>query len=85
MVGLVPTIHVFASLIKLGVQDVDARHKGEHEALENRRGHGFRFAVPRRPGMTNPLQFFSSEFIPSVSRLSEPRTLLRSVELGWSS
>jgi hypothetical protein len=27
-------------------------------------------------------QFFSSEFIPSVSRLSEPRTLLRSVELG---
>jgi hypothetical protein len=31
MVGLVPTIHVFASLIECGVQDVDARHKGEHD------------------------------------------------------
>ena len=31
MVGLVPTIHVFASLIPFGVQDVDARHKGEHD------------------------------------------------------
>jgi hypothetical protein len=31
MVGLVPTIHVFASLIACGVQDVDARHKGEHD------------------------------------------------------
>ena len=30
MVGLVPTIHVLASLT--GVQDVDARHKGEHDA-----------------------------------------------------
>jgi hypothetical protein len=31
MVGLVPTIHVFASLITCGGQDVDARHKGEHD------------------------------------------------------
>ena len=31
MVGLVPTIHVFASLIACGAQDVDARHKGEHD------------------------------------------------------
>jgi hypothetical protein len=31
MVGLVPTIHVFASLTARGVQDVDARHKGEHD------------------------------------------------------
>jgi hypothetical protein len=31
MVGLVPTIHVFASLIEGGVQDMDARHKGEHD------------------------------------------------------
>jgi len=31
MVGLVPTIHVFASLIERGVQDVGARHKGEHD------------------------------------------------------
>jgi hypothetical protein len=31
MVGLVPTIHVFTSLIECGVQDVDARHKGEHD------------------------------------------------------
>ncbi|KQK31823.1 hypothetical protein ARD30_02800 [Bosea thiooxidans] len=29
MVGLVPTIHVF--LRAGGVQDVDARHKGEHD------------------------------------------------------
>jgi hypothetical protein len=28
MVGLVPTIHVFRAC---GVQDVDARHKGEHD------------------------------------------------------
>ncbi|WP_157089531.1 hypothetical protein [Bosea sp. WAO] len=34
MAGLVPTIHVFASLIPCGVQDVDARHKGEHDELE---------------------------------------------------
>ena len=34
MVGLVPTIHVFTSLIEGGVQDVDARHKGEHDELE---------------------------------------------------
>ncbi|VVT56615.1 conserved hypothetical protein [Bosea sp. EC-HK365B] len=33
MVGLVPTIHVF-SLLKCGVQDVDARHKGEHDELD---------------------------------------------------
>jgi hypothetical protein len=37
MVGLVPTIHAFALLIERGVQDVDARHKGEHDELENRR------------------------------------------------
>jgi len=36
MVGLVPTIHVFASLIERSVQDVDARHKGEHDELEQR-------------------------------------------------
>jgi hypothetical protein len=29
MVGLVPTIHVFSG--ESGVQDVDARHKGEHD------------------------------------------------------
>ena len=34
MVGLVPTIHVFTSVIEGGVQDVDARHKGEHDELE---------------------------------------------------
>ena len=34
MVGLVPTIHVFASLIESSIQDVDARHKGEHDELE---------------------------------------------------
>ena len=34
MVGLVPTIHVFTSLIADAVQDVDARHKGEHDELE---------------------------------------------------
>jgi hypothetical protein len=33
MVGLVPTIHVSALLIESGVQDVDARHKGEHDEL----------------------------------------------------
>jgi hypothetical protein len=31
MVGLVPTIHVFTSQIEGRVQDVDARHKGEHD------------------------------------------------------
>jgi len=31
MVGLVPTIHVFTSQIEGLVQDVDARHKGEHD------------------------------------------------------
>jgi hypothetical protein len=31
MVGLVPTIHVFPPLIACGVQDVDARHKGEYD------------------------------------------------------
>jgi hypothetical protein len=31
MVGLVPTIHVLASGSECGVQDVDARHKGEHD------------------------------------------------------
>jgi len=36
MVGLVPTTHAFASLIACGVQDVDARHKGEHDELERR-------------------------------------------------
>ena len=46
MVGLVPTIHVFASLIERGVQDVDARHKGEHDGWEQRS----KFHVPpRRP------------------------------------
>jgi hypothetical protein len=34
MVGLVPTINVFTSLVEDGVQDVDARHKGEHDELE---------------------------------------------------
>jgi hypothetical protein len=33
MVGLVPTIHVFASLIAYDGQDVDARHKGEHDGV----------------------------------------------------
>ena len=33
MVGLVPTIHVFAPFIACGVQDVDARPKGEHDGL----------------------------------------------------
>ena len=33
MVGLVPTIHVFASLVIGDVQDVDARHKGEHDEV----------------------------------------------------
>jgi hypothetical protein len=32
MVGLVPTIHVF--IRRVGVQDVDARHKGEHDELD---------------------------------------------------
>jgi hypothetical protein len=31
MVGLVPTIHVF--LRQGGVQDVDARHKAEHDGV----------------------------------------------------
>jgi hypothetical protein len=31
MVGLVPAIHAFASLIARGAQDVDARPKGEHD------------------------------------------------------
>jgi hypothetical protein len=31
MVGLVPTIHVFASSIECGVQDVGARRRGEHD------------------------------------------------------
>ncbi len=48
MVGLVPTIHVFTSLIACGVQDVDARHKGEHDELEKRLvREAFRFQ-PRR-------------------------------------
>jgi hypothetical protein len=34
MVGLVPTVHVFTSLGEGSVQDVDARHKGEHDGLE---------------------------------------------------
>jgi hypothetical protein len=42
MVGLLPTIQAFASLIGHGVQDVDARHKGEHDELEDGRVHGFR-------------------------------------------
>jgi hypothetical protein len=33
MVGLVPTIHVFTSTAVSGVQDVDARHKGEHDGV----------------------------------------------------
>ena len=33
MVGLVPTIPVFASLIEYGVQGVDARREGEHDAF----------------------------------------------------
>ena len=37
MVGLVvPTIHVVASLIASGVQDVDARHEGEHDGAYGR-------------------------------------------------
>jgi hypothetical protein len=39
MVGLVPTIHVFASLIERGVQDVDACHKGEHDGSARDFGH----------------------------------------------
>jgi hypothetical protein len=39
MVGLVPTIHVFASLIERGVQDVDARHKGEHDGVARTSGY----------------------------------------------
>ncbi|RXT54457.1 hypothetical protein B6S44_12480 [Bosea sp. Tri-44] len=31
MVGLVPINHVFTSLIERRAQDVDARHKGEHD------------------------------------------------------
>jgi hypothetical protein len=31
MVGLVPTIHVVASLVEDGVQVVDARHRGEQD------------------------------------------------------
>jgi hypothetical protein len=31
MVGLVPTIHVFALPTQRDVQDMDARHKGEHD------------------------------------------------------
>jgi hypothetical protein len=42
MVGLVPTIHVFTSSMLCGVQDVDARHKGEYDGPEQRHGHGFR-------------------------------------------
>jgi hypothetical protein len=39
MVGLVPASHVF---VPAGaVQDVDARHKGEHDELEIVRVHGF--------------------------------------------
>jgi hypothetical protein len=41
MVGLVPTIHVFAPPIAHSVQDVDARHKGAHDELDNRRVRGF--------------------------------------------
>jgi hypothetical protein len=40
-------------LVKGGVQDVDARHKGEHDVLEQRRVHGFRdqaFGLPRNDG-----------------------------------
>jgi hypothetical protein len=36
-----------------GVQDVDARHKGEHDELEQRRVHGFRAqacGLPRNDG-----------------------------------
>jgi hypothetical protein len=50
MVGLVPTIHVFASQIACGVQDVDARHKGEHDELEQRliTGSGLAAALCRK-------------------------------------
>jgi len=41
MVGLVPTIHALSSLIGHG-EDVDARHNGEHDELEQRRIRGFR-------------------------------------------
>jgi hypothetical protein len=34
MVGLVPTIHVF--IRRARGQDVDARHKGEHDAVAQR-------------------------------------------------
>ena len=34
VVGLVPTIRVFTSLVEGGIKDVDARHKGEHNELE---------------------------------------------------
>jgi hypothetical protein len=34
VVGFVPAIHVFTSLVEGAVQDVDARHKGEHDELE---------------------------------------------------
>ncbi len=46
MVGLVPTIHVFASLIACGVQDVDSRHKGEHDGV--RMDTDWRVAATRR-------------------------------------
>jgi hypothetical protein len=39
MVGLVPTIHVFASLIERGVQGVDASHKGEHDGSARNSDH----------------------------------------------
>jgi len=51
MVGLVPTIHVFASLNGRRVQDMDARHKGEHDDLERRRGDGVETrSLPRNDG-----------------------------------
>jgi hypothetical protein len=52
MVGLVPAIHVFIQ--GCGVQDVDARHKGEHDELDQRRVHGFRAqacGLPRNDGV----------------------------------
>jgi hypothetical protein len=45
MAGLVPAIHVFPSempslptMIVVGLKDVDARHKAEHDDLEELQG-----------------------------------------------
>ncbi|CAN7396243.1 hypothetical protein [Bosea sp. LjRoot237] len=60
MVGLVPAITF--PLVEGRVQDVDARHKGEHDELEQRCVHGFRaqaFGLPRNDAK-RPLKPYSS-------------------------